>query len=61
MGFRITTNMMMNTYKFNLQNNTQKLANARDMVLTQRNFNSYEEAPPPPPGLSACAGPTLAP
>lgn len=45
MGFRITTNMMMNTYKFNLQNNTQKLANARDMVLTQRNFNSYEEDP----------------
>lgn len=45
MGFRITTNMMMNTYKYNLQNSTKKLSDARDMVLTQRNFNRYEEDP----------------
>lgn len=45
MGFRITTNMMVNTYKYNLMNNTNKLADARDKVLTQRNFNSYAEDP----------------
>mgnify|MGYP002511925502 CR=1 FL=1 len=45
MGFRITTNMMMNSYRYNLQNSTNKLANARDKVLTQRNFNSYAEDP----------------
>lgn len=45
MGFRITTNMMVNTYKYNLMNNTNKLADARDKALTQRNFNSYAEDP----------------
>lgn len=45
MGFRITTNMMMNTYRYNLQNNTKKLSDARDMVLTQRRFSSYAEDP----------------
>lgn len=45
MGFRITTNMMMNTYRFNLMNNTNKLSDARDKVLTGRNFNSYAEDP----------------
>lgn len=45
MGFRITTNMMMNSYRYNLQNSTNKLADARDKVLTQRNFNSYAEDP----------------
>lgn len=45
MGFRITTNMMMNTYKFNLQNSTKKLSDARDQVMTQRKFNSYAEDP----------------
>lgn len=45
MGFRITTNMMVNTYKYNLMNNTNKLADAQDKVLTQRNFNSYAEDP----------------
>ncbi len=45
MGFRITTNMMMNTYRYNLQNSTLKLSNARDMVLTQRQFNSYADDP----------------
>lgn len=45
MGFRITTNMMKNTYQYNLQNSTNKLADARDKVLTQRNFNSYAEDP----------------
>ena len=45
MGFRITTNMMMNSYRYNLQGSTKKLSDARDMVLTQRNFNSYAEDP----------------
>ncbi len=45
MGFRITTNMMMNTYRFNLMQNTGQLSSSRDKVLTQRNFNSYAEDP----------------
>lgn len=45
MGFRITTNMMMNTYRYNLQNSTKRLSDARDMVLTQRRFGSYAEDP----------------
>ena len=45
MGFRITTNMMMNTYRYNLQNSTKKLSDARDMVLTGRKFASYAEDP----------------
>ena len=45
MGFRITTNMMMNSYRYNLQGNTKKLADARDMVLTHRTFNSYAADP----------------
>lgn len=45
MGFRITTNMMMNTYRHNLMTSTNQLADARDKVLTQRNFNSYAEDP----------------
>lgn len=45
MGFRITTNMMMNTYRYNLQGSTKKLSDARDMVLTQRTFSSYAEDP----------------
>lgn len=45
MGFRITTNMSMNTYRYNLQNSTKKLSDARDKVLTQRNFGSYAEDP----------------
>ena len=45
MGFRITTNMMMNTYRYNLQNNTSKLSDAIEKVQTKRNFNSYAEDP----------------
>lgn len=45
MGFRITTNMMMNTYRYNLQNSTKKRADSSDKMLTQRNFNSYAEDP----------------
>ena len=45
MGFRITTNMMMNSYRYNLQNSTKKLSDARDMVLTQRKFSSYADDP----------------
>ena len=45
MSFRITTNMMMNSYRYNLQGNTKKLSDARDMVLTHRTFNSYAADP----------------
>ncbi len=45
MGFRITTNMMMNTYRYNLQGVTQKRSDSSDKVLTHRNFNSYAEDP----------------
>ena len=45
MGFRITTNMSMNTYRFNLQGSMKKLSDARDKVLTQRSFTSYAEDP----------------
>ena len=45
MGFRITTQMMMNSYRYNLQKSTNKLSDARDMVLTQRSFGSYAEDP----------------
>lgn len=45
MGFRITTGMMMNTYRYNLQNSTQKRTDSSEKVLTHRNFNSYVEDP----------------
>lgn len=45
MGFRITTNMMMSTYRFNLMNSTNRLSDASEKVQTQRNFNSYAEDP----------------
>ena len=45
MGFRITTNMMMNTYRHNLQGSNKKLSDSMDKVMTQRNFNSYAEDP----------------
>jgi len=45
MGFRITTSMMMSTYKFNLMNSTNRLSDSVDKVQTKRNFNSYAEDP----------------
>ena len=45
MSFRITTNMMMNSYRYNLMGSTNRLSDARDKVLTQRTFNSYAEDP----------------
>ena len=45
MGFRITTNMTMNTYRHNLMNVNTTLAGSRDKVLTRRNFNSFYEDP----------------
>lgn len=45
MGMRVTTSMMMNTYRYNLQGSTQNLSGARNKVLTQRNFDSYAEDP----------------
>ncbi|MCI9155871.1 MAG: hypothetical protein HFF44_02885 [Lawsonibacter sp.] len=45
MGFRITTNMMMSTYRYNLMNSTNKLSDSVEKVQTKRNFNSYAEDP----------------
>lgn len=45
MGFRITTNMMMSTYRYNLMNSTNTLSDSIDKVQTKRNFNSYAEDP----------------
>lgn len=45
MGFRITTNMMMNTYRYNLMNSTNTFSDSVDKVQTKRNFNSYAEDP----------------
>lgn len=45
MGFRITTNMMMSTYRYNLMNSTNTLSDAVNKVQTKRNFNSYAEDP----------------
>ena len=45
MGFRITTNMMMRTYRHNLMQTTNYLNDSRTKVETKRNFNSYAEAP----------------
>ena len=45
MGFRITTNMMMNTYRFNLMNSNKHLSDSVEKVQTKRNFNSYAEDP----------------
>lgn len=45
MGFRITTNMMMSTYRYNLMQNTGQLDSSRNKVFTQRKFSSYAEDP----------------
>lgn len=45
MGMRITTSMMMNTYRYNLQGSTRNLSDARNKVLSHRNFDSYAEDP----------------
>lgn len=45
MNFRITTNMMMNTYNYNLMTSTNQMNAASEKVQTGRNFNSYAEDP----------------
>lgn len=45
MGMRITTNMMMSTYRYNLMNSTNSVANSQNKMMTHRNFNSYAEDP----------------
>ncbi len=45
MGFRITTYLMMSTYKYNLMNSTNTLSDSVETVQTKRNFNSYDEDP----------------
>lgn len=45
MGMRITTNMMMSTYRYNLMNSNNSVNNSVNKVMTHRNFNSYAEDP----------------
>ena len=45
MGFRITTNMMMNTYRFNLGNSTKRFSDSALKVQTGRKFHSAAEDP----------------
>lgn len=45
MNYRITTNMMMNTYNYNLMQSTNQLNNASEKVQSGRNFSSYSEDP----------------
>ena len=45
MNFRITTNTMMNTYRYNLQNATRTRDLSSTKVQTRRNFNSFAEDP----------------
>jgi flagellar hook-associated protein 3 FlgL len=42
---RITTNGVLNSYRSDLNASAVSLNDARDTVLTQRNFNSYSEDP----------------
>ena len=44
-SFRVTTGMMMNTYRYNLQGSTKNMDGSRNKVLTHRKFNSYAEDP----------------
>lgn len=45
MGMRITTSMMMNTYRYNLMESNVRVNDATNKVLNKRNFNSYAEDP----------------
>jgi flagellar hook-associated protein 3 FlgL len=42
---RITTNSVLETYKSNLNTSNNALTEARDTVLSQRNFSSFSEDP----------------
>lgn len=45
MSFRVTTGMSLNSYRYNLNKVNTQVSDARDTVLTQRNFNSYAADP----------------
>lgn len=45
MGMRITTGMAMNTYRYNLQNSTYNVSQARNRVLTHRQFDTFAADP----------------
>ena len=45
MSFRVTTGMSLNSYRYNLNKVNSQVSDARDTVLTQRNFNSYAADP----------------
>ena len=42
---RSTTNVVLKSYRYNLQRSTYTMNKARNTVLTGRNFNSFAEAP----------------
>lgn len=45
MGMRVTTNMAMNLYRYNLGNSTIKMNDAMNKVMTHRKFDSFGEDP----------------
>lgn len=45
MGMRVTTNMAMNLYRYNLGNSTVKMNSSMNTVMTHRKFNSFAEDP----------------
>lgn len=46
MGMRVTTNMAMNLYRYNLQNSTAKMANSQNVISGDyRKFSSFAEDP----------------
>lgn len=45
MQSRITTNMMINTYNYNLMGSLNQLNSASNTVMTGRNFSSYSQSP----------------
>lgn len=45
MGMRVTTNMAMNLYRYNLGNSTVKMNDAMNKVMSHRKFDSFAEDP----------------
>ena len=45
MAMRVTTNMAMNLYRYNLGNSNYKMNNSMNKVSTQRRFDSFVEDP----------------
>ena len=52
---RVTTNGLLNSYRYNLMKSTISRNEAMTTVLTQRNFNSYAEDPAAAAQAFSCA------